>query len=69
MNNERLELLLNKMYYNYLEKEEAKIIIDYIISLEEKRNKAIGHINACGCKLSKDETRYLLEILKGDSNE
>lgn len=40
-----------------------------IEQLEKRINKAIGHINACGCELSKDETRYLLEILKGGSNE
>lgn len=32
---------------------------------QERINKAIGHINACGCALSTDEARYLLEILKG----
>lgn len=37
--------------------------------LKESRYKAIGHINACGCVLTTDESRYLLDILKGDSNE
>lgn len=40
--------------------------------LEEERkvkSKAIGHINACGGELTKDECRYLLNILDIDKGE
>lgn len=40
--------------------------------LEKERkvkSKAIGHINACGGELTKDECRYLLNILDIDKGE
>lgn len=34
---------------------------------KEVKSKAIGHINACGGELTKDQCKYLLQILdKGD---
>ena len=40
MSEERLEKLLNKMYYDYLEREEAQEVINYIKKLE-KENKML----------------------------
>ena len=45
MSEERLEKLCNKMYYDYLEKEEAQEIINYIHLLEEE-NKQLKIENA-----------------------
>ena len=39
MEEKRKEKLLNKMYYTYLEREEAQEIIDYIIKLEKELEK------------------------------
>ena len=36
MNKERLEYLINEMYYNYLEQDEAKELIDYILNLQQE---------------------------------
>lgn len=50
---------------------DKSFIIDKLMEenrqLKESRYKAIGHINACGCVLTTDESRYLLEILKGEN--
>lgn len=35
-----------------------------IIKLNEKISKAIGHINACGKELSREQREYLLSILE-----
>lgn len=35
-------------------------------SVQEKIDKALGHIAACGYELSKDECMYLKKILQGD---
>ena len=40
MNKERLEYLVNEMYYNYLEQNEAQELIDYIKDLEQRINDA-----------------------------
>ena len=39
MNEERLEHLVNEMYYNYLEQDEAKELIDYITNLQQELTK------------------------------
>ena len=36
---------------------------------KEVKSKAIGHINACGGELTKDECKYLLQILNIDKGE
>lgn len=41
MNKEKLEILLNKMYYDYVDREEAQKIIDYIKNLEQRIDKSI----------------------------
>lgn len=50
MNKEELEILINKMYYDYVDREEAQKIIDYINNFEKenqelKRNCNIGNEN------------------------
>lgn len=55
----------NQQLKEYLERYE-KIIFNLKEQLEKERkvkSKAIGHINACGGELTKDECRYLLNIL------
>ena len=44
MNKERLEYLVNEMYYNYLEKDEAQELTNYIKNLEQRIDKAIDKI-------------------------
>ena len=39
MNKEELEILLNKMYYDYVDREEAQKIIDYIKNLEKENQE------------------------------
>ena len=39
MNEERLEYLVNEMYYNYLEQDEAKELIDYITNLQQENTQ------------------------------
>lgn len=39
MNKEELEILLNKMYYDYVDREEAQKIIDYIKNLEKEKQE------------------------------
>lgn len=39
MNYDRIEYLLNQVYYNYLSKEEANELIDYITNLEKENQK------------------------------
>lgn len=39
MNKEELEILLNKMYYDYVDIEEAQKIIDYIKNLEKENQE------------------------------
>ena len=36
---------------------------------KEVKSKVIGHINACGGKLTKDECKYLISILDIDKGE
>lgn len=36
---------------------------------KEVKSKAIGHVNACGGELTKDECKYLLQILNIDKGE
>lgn len=36
---------------------------------KEVKSKAIGHVNACGGELTKDECKYLLQILDIDKGE
>ncbi|MDD6757203.1 MAG: hypothetical protein PUE33_03975 [bacterium] len=36
---------------------------------KEVKSKAIGHVNACGGELTKDECKYLLQILDTDKGE
>ena len=76
MNKEEINYCLehfknNKVGYCFANGFEISLfkVFEQLNDLDERINKAIGHINACGCELSKDETRYLLEILKGGSNE
>ena len=56
MNYNRIEYLLKQSYYNYLSKEEAKELIDYIINLE-KENQQL-----------KDNWNKLKEIVKSQSD-
>ena len=39
MNKEELEILLNKMYYDYVDREETQKIIDYIKNLEKENQE------------------------------
>lgn len=39
MNKEEKEKLLNKLYYDYLDNNEAKKVIDYIINLEKENQR------------------------------
>ena len=39
MTKEELEILLNKMYYDYVDREEAQKIIDYIKNLEKENQE------------------------------
>jgi hypothetical protein len=39
MNEERLEHLVNEMYYNYLEQDEAEELIDYIKDLQQENQQ------------------------------
>ena len=57
MSEERLEKLCNKMYYDYLEKEEAQEIINYIHLLEEENKQ-----------LKIENVNYRYKILSGNSN-
>lgn len=68
MSEERLEKLCNKMYYDYLEKEEAQEIINYIHLLEEKnkqlkedKKEAVKYINRT--QMPEGYKKVLLEIL------
>lgn len=36
---------------------------------KEVKSKAIGHVNACGGELTKDECKYLLQILDINKGE
>lgn len=73
MNKEKIEISVNEEdvqnIINCYEKD-----IEYIKQLKQENqklqqriNEAIGHINSCGCVLSTDKARYLLEILKGEN--
>lgn len=72
-----------EQYYILLEKEESKILKDYISNLQDRIDKAIKYINSAEHltleygpfrKLSKREEEYfnreqdLLDILKGSDN-
>lgn len=55
---------------------EQKLLWNYIKKLKEQlekekevKSKAIGHVNACGGELTKDECKYLLQILDTDKGE
>ena len=66
MNKERLEYLVNEMYYNYLEQNEAKELIDYIVDLEKRIKNSIEYIeNDLQSFLYSIEYKKLLDILKG----
>lgn len=66
MNKERLEYLVNEMYYNYLEQNEAKELIDYIEDLQRRIDNAILYIeNDLQSFLYSIEYNKLLDILKG----
>lgn len=64
-----------KQILNYVEETKNKDILDVTrekVELKERINKAIGHIEACKTSmgnyiLSQNETEYLLEILKGET--
>ena len=65
MNKERLEYLVNEMYYNYLEKDEAQELINYIKNLEQridKVNQIIDELLLMGT--NEYETEEQLEYLK-----
>lgn len=72
MNKERLEYLVNEMYYNYLEQNEAQELIDYIEDLQQRISRAIEYIkneNLRIVDISKEIPelceKELLEILGG----
>ena len=63
---ERLEYLVNQMYYNYLNQNEAKELIDYIIYLSKRIDNAVQYIeNDLQSFLYSIEYKKLLDILKG----
>lgn len=63
---ERLEYLVNQMYYNYLNQNEAKELIDYIKYLSKRIDNAIQYIeNDLQSFLYSIEYKTLLDILKG----
>lgn len=64
MSEERKEKLFNKMYYDYLEREEAEEVIDYLLKLEEK-NKQLQEENR---QLKIENTNYKYKLMNGNSN-
>ena len=68
MNKEELEKLINKMYYEYLDTEEAQKIIDYIKKLEqenkilkenaEHNDKVVDKVNWGNQQLKKENQKY-----------
>lgn len=49
--------------------QENKQLKEQLEKERKVKSKAIGHINACGGELTKDECRYLLNILDIDKGE
>lgn len=66
MNNERIEYLVNEMYYNYLEINEAQELVDHINDLHQRITKAIEYIDRRDIEWGSDEHDKLLEILRGE---
>lgn len=46
MSEEELERLLNKMYYEYLDRDEAQKVIDYIINLDHQKQELINWLES-----------------------
>lgn len=76
------ELLYNQMYEKtadcgrtqfvklLMDKErENQQLKEQLEKEKEVKSKAIGHVNACGGELTKDECKYLLQILDIDKGE
>lgn len=78
MNKEELEKLINKMYYEYLDTEEAQKIIDYIKKLEqenkilkenaEHNDKVVDKVNWGNQQLKKENQKYKEVIDKAINN-
>ena len=64
MNKERLEYLVNEMYHNYLEQDEAQELTDYINDLEQRIDK----LEKENEKLRKENTEYQDEIFARDNS-
>lgn len=63
-------LMVKSCKYKIQELEQENQQLKEQLERERKvKSKAIGHINACGGELTKDECRYLLNILDIDKGE
>ena len=52
------------LYYLIINlKKENNQLKEQLEKEKEVKSKAIGHVNACGGELTKDECKYLLQIL------
>lgn len=69
---ENMEQLFDKYYLPLLDKhysktyklqQENKQLKEQLEKEKEVKSKAIGHVNACGGELTKDQCKYLLQIL------
>lgn len=61
--NLEMEKLLNKMYYYYLDVDEAQKVIDYVVSLEEKITKINRYIKKVKPKMFKCHNKPAIYIL------
>lgn len=75
---ENMEQLFDKYYLPLLYKHYSKVyelqqennqLKEQLEKEKEVKSKAIGHVNACGGELTKDECKYLLQILDTDKGE
>lgn len=58
------------LYYLIINlQQENKQLKEQLEKEKEVKSKAIGHVNACGGELTKDECKYLLQILDTDKGE
>jgi DNA polymerase II large subunit len=63
MNKERLEYLVNEMYYNYLEQDEAQELVNYINDLQQRIDKAKDFCNKQKQKMYKSRNKIALFVL------